>query len=114
MIKAVSGIINANPPARQDVYYYYYATQVMHHFGGESWKKWNEKMREYLISKQDKNDKNASFGSWSPAGDPWGRAGGRLMITSLNLLTLEVYYRYLPLYYRDAGYKMDKAVQKAL
>ena len=27
-------------------------------------------------------------------------------------LTLEVYYRYLPLYYRDAGYKMDAAVQE--
>jgi hypothetical protein len=30
-----------------------------------------------------------------------GRSGGRLLITSLNLLTLEVYYRHLPLYYRD-------------
>ncbi len=39
--------------------------------------------------------------------------GGRIMMTSLNLLTLEVYYRYLPLYYRDAGYGKDKAVQKA-
>ena len=32
-------------------------------------------------------------GSWSPAGDTWGRTGGRLMQTSLSLLTLEVYYR---------------------
>ena len=38
---------------------------------------------------------------WSSAGDVHGSAGGRLMITSLNLLTLEVYYRHLPLYYRD-------------
>ena len=113
MIKAIGQYIKANPPDRQDVYYYYYATQVMHHFGGEEWRNWNEKMREFLIKGQDKNDKSASFGSWSPATDPWGRAGGRLMITSLNLLTLEVYYRYLPLYYRDAGYKMDKAVQNA-
>ena len=113
MIKAISTQIKNNPPNRQDVYYYYYATQVMHHFGGEPWREWNEKMRESLIAKQDKNDKSAHFGSWSPQGDPWGRAGGRLMITSLNLLTLEVYYRYLPLYYRDAGYKMDKVVQNA-
>jgi hypothetical protein len=41
-----------------------------------------------------------AFGSWSSAGDTYGNAGGRLMVTSLNLLTLEVYYRYLPLYYR--------------
>jgi len=115
MIKAVSTVIKPNTPEVQktNVYYYYYATQVMHHFGGEAWKNWNGKMREQLISKQEKNEKHANFGSWSPAGDQWGRAGGRLMITSLNLLTLEVYYRYLPLYYRDAGYKMDDAVKKA-
>src|SRR5438552_6484765 len=113
MIKAINGIIQKNPPDRQDVYYYYYATQVMHHFGGESWRDWNDKMREYLIRKQD-NAKGTNEGSWSPEGDPWGGSGGRMMITCLNLLTLEVYYRYLPLYYRDAGYGKDAAVQKAL
>jgi hypothetical protein len=113
MIKAINAHLKNNPPNRPDVYYYYYATQVMHHFGGDAWREWNEKMREYLIQTQDKNDQSANFGSWSAAGDPWGRHGGRLMMTSLNLLTLEVYYRYLPLYYRDAGYKMDKAVQAA-
>jgi hypothetical protein len=113
MIKAIQGYIKAHPPTTPDVYYYYYATQVMHHFGGEEWRNWNEKMRDQLVKKQDGNQSSAHFGSWSPQGDQWGRAGGRLMMTSLNLLTLEVYYRYLPLYYRDAGYKMDAAVQKA-
>lgn len=111
LIKAINNHIKTTPPDRQDVYYYYYATQVMHHFGGDAWRDWNEKMRETLIQKQDKA--GANEGSWSAAGDPYGRAGGRLMMTSLNLLTLEVYYRYLPLYYRDAGYKMDGAVKKA-
>jgi hypothetical protein len=40
-------------------------------------------------------------GSWDafqPQPDEWGRAAGRLFVTSLSLLTLEVYYRYLPLY----------------
>jgi hypothetical protein len=64
-------------------------------------------MREYLIKRQDKTNTSPNFGSWDPAGDPFGGAGGRLLITSLNLLTLEVYYRHLPLYYRDAGYKAD-------
>ncbi len=112
VIKAIQNHINQNPPDRQDVYYYYYATQVMHHFGGTEWKAWNDKMREYLIEKQEKSQQHANFGSWSADGDQWGRSGGRLMMTSLNLLTLEVYYRYLPLYYRDAGYKMDAAPQK--
>jgi hypothetical protein len=113
LIKGIRTFVVPNPPDRQDVYYYYYATQVMHHFGGEAWRDWNEKMREFLIRTQESNEKNAQFGSWSPEGDPYARSGGRLMMTSLNLLTLEVYYRYLPLYYRDAGYKMDEAVKKA-
>ena len=32
------------------MYYNYYATQVMHQYGGEPWKKWNAKMRDYLVS----------------------------------------------------------------
>jgi len=114
MIQSVNRYIKTNPPDKQDVYYYYYATQVMHHFGGEAWRDWNEKMREYLIKRQDANQSSNNFGSWSGEGDPFGSAGGRLMMTSLNLLTLEVYYRYLPLYYRDAGYNKDGVVMKAL
>lgn len=113
MIKAIKNFIQTHPPTIQDVYYYYYATQVMHHFGGQDWRKWNDVMRETLIKKQDAT-KGTNEGSWDPAGDPWGTHGGRLMITSLNLLTLEVYYRYLPLYYRDAGYGKDDAVKKAI
>jgi hypothetical protein len=96
-----------NPKALQkNCYFYYYATQVMHHYGGEAWTEWNKGMRDGLIATQDKGD-GVNHGSWSSVGDPHGGAGGRLMTTSLNLLTLEVYYRYLPLYYRDAGAKND-------
>jgi hypothetical protein len=102
-----------SPKALQkNVYFYYYATQVMHHYGGESWKKWNDGMRDGLVNSQESNKDSPSFGSWNSAGDPHAGSGGRLMITSLNLLTLEVYYRYLPLYYRDAGAKKDAAVNK--
>jgi hypothetical protein len=109
MIKGVEKNIETSPPspASKNIYYYYYATQVMHHFGGKSWQKWNEQMREVLIKSQTKNPVAGSDvqGSWSSAGDGHGGAGGRLMITSLSLLTLEVYYRHLPLYYRDMGEK---------
>jgi hypothetical protein len=40
-------------------------------------------------------------GSWDPdhpVRDRWAHAGGRHYVTALNLLTLEVYYRYLPLF----------------
>jgi len=51
-----------------------------------------------------------SAGSWDPnkpTKDAWGEPGGRLMMTSLSCLTLEVYYRYLPLY------KLDQDGKKA-
>ncbi len=34
-----------------------------------------------------------------PMPDAYGPHGGRLMMTSLSALTLEIYYRYLPLYH---------------
>ncbi|NUQ65569.1 MAG: hypothetical protein HUU20_24130 [Pirellulales bacterium] len=40
-------------------------------------------------------------GSWDPQGpvaDRWSQAAGRIYVTTLNLLMLEVYYRHLPLY----------------
>lgn len=95
---------NTAPGATNNMYYYYYATQVMHHMGGESWQTWNPKMRDHLIKTQDKGGDTKRVhqrGSWSPVGDAHGSQGGRIMQTSLSLLTLEVYYRHLPLYRRD-------------
>jgi hypothetical protein len=82
-------------PASDDMYYNYYATQVLHHWGGEEWTQWNEKMREQLVSTQKK--KGHSAGSWDIA-DRHGSQGGRLYMTCLAAMTLEVYYRHLPLY----------------
>jgi hypothetical protein len=85
------------------IYYYYYATQVMHHMEGEYWQRWNPLMRDFLIRTQEKDGHMA--GSWSPVGADYGNAGGRIYATSLAILTLEVYYRHLPLYRR---YDTDK------
>jgi hypothetical protein len=115
MIKGVENWVKGNTPNRgptlKNMYYCYYATQVMHHFGGQSWKDWNEKMREALIADQEKT--GPMSGSWNSAvGNVHMAQGGRLMQTSLCLLTLEVYYRHLPLYYRDTGDKKLAAGQK--
>jgi hypothetical protein len=106
-VKKLQTLPPNNP--RASMYYNYYATQVMHHMGGPAWKDWNEKMRDFLINSQDegRDPKHThQKGSWFFPKDPHHTAGGRLMMTSLPLLTLEVYYRHLPLYRRDmAGAK---------
>ncbi|HTQ39007.1 MAG TPA: prenyltransferase/squalene oxidase repeat-containing protein [Pirellulales bacterium] len=79
-----------------NVYYWYYATQVMHHIGGNYWKRWNEVMRQFIPETQVK--KGPEAGSWDPAGDRWGGQGGRLYVTCLRTFMLEVYYRHLPIY----------------
>jgi hypothetical protein len=106
LLAGVNTLKQYPPGSVNSMYYYYYATQVMHHMGGEHWEAWNPKMRDSLIEKQDKgmDQKHAhQKGSWSPANDAHGAQGGRVMQTSLSLLTLEVYYRHLPLYRRDLG-----------
>ena len=100
--------LRRTPPAKkfENIYYYYYATQVLHHVGGEAWEAWNPLIRDLLVATQDKGATAGRAhlkGSWSPAGDAYGGAGGRMMTTSLSLLTLEVYYRHLPLYRRGLG-----------
>ncbi|RMG38751.1 MAG: hypothetical protein D6725_06675 [Planctomycetota bacterium] len=85
-------------PSKTDMYYNYYATQVMHQYGGEPWKKWNAQMRDYLVKTQDKNGHAA--GSWGFIG-PHADKGGRLMTTTLAIMTLEVYYRHMPLYQHE-------------
>jgi hypothetical protein len=111
MLIAGVNTLKAYPPgAVNSMYYYYYATQVMHHMGGDNWEAWNPKMRDALVARQDKgkDPKHAhQKGSWSPENDAHGGQGGRIMITSLSLLTLEVYYRHLPLYRRDLGATKD-------
>ena len=41
-------------PSQTDMYYNYYATQVLHHYEGELWTKWNAKMRDYLVNSQSR------------------------------------------------------------
>ncbi|HQU46784.1 MAG TPA: hypothetical protein PK867_28530, partial [Pirellulales bacterium] len=78
-----------------NIYYNYYATQVMHHNGGERWHVWNERMRDFLVATQATQGHES--GSWYFGGGQ-ARKGGRLYVTAMAIMTLEVYYRHLPLY----------------
>jgi hypothetical protein len=81
-----------------NLYYSYYGTQIMHHMEGEQWIAWNNKMRDLLVSKQE--TKGHEAGSWYGefGGASHGGHGGRIYITSLATMILEVYYRHLPIY----------------
>ena len=85
-------------PDRNNMYYNYYATQILHHWGGKEWTSWNKVMRDQLVETQVRG--GAYAGSWNPAGGHAGEKGGRLFETCLSIMTLEVYYRHLPLYER--------------
>ncbi len=82
-------------PSMDNMYYNYYATQVMHQWGGAEWRDWNYRMRDYLVRTQSQEGHEA--GSWQFNGS-WSGPGGRLYNTALAIMTLEVYYRHLPLY----------------
>jgi hypothetical protein len=87
----------------RDTYYWYYGTQVMFHMGGEHWQRWNSRLHPLIVQSQVPAGPLA--GSWDPKGpvpDRWGPHGGRLYVTTLNLLSLEVFYRHLPLYEETA------------
>jgi hypothetical protein len=79
-----------------NLYYYYYATQVLHHMEGSEFDLWNYRMREHLLRLQAREGHRA--GSWDPEGANYGNRGGRLYTTSMALMTLQVYYRHLPMY----------------
>ena len=81
--------------SKTDIYFDFKATMALHHFQHESWDEWNKEMRDYLVSSQETAGHQA--GSWHFP-DKHGNVGGRLYTTAMAAMTLEVYYRYSPLF----------------
>lgn len=81
---------------KSDAYYNYYAAQVLRQYGGPHWDAYNKDMSKWLVDGQESTGHAA--GSWHFNSGHTGGRGGRLAITSLCTMTLEVYYRHLPLY----------------
>jgi hypothetical protein len=108
-----------------DYYYWYYATLALNQFdgpdsprrgAGKYWEPWNKDLIASLISLQDQSKaRNAcSRGGWLES-DRWGgHTGYALYNTSLNVLTLEVYYRYENAFgvNQGAGTRAVETVQK--
>ncbi len=88
---------------RERFYYWYYGTLAMFQMGGKQWKSWNPAMKNALLPNQrrggpmDGSTRDVD-GSWDPSEWLDENKGGRVYTTALGALTLEVYYRYLPMY----------------
>lgn len=87
--------IGEQKPRESHIYFNYYAAQILHHFGGPIWQRWNVRTREYLVKNQA--TQGHERGSWYFQEQHSSR-GGRLYTTTMAIMTLEVYYRYMPLY----------------
>lgn len=92
---------------KKNIYYNYYAAQVLRHYGGPEWEKFNAQLRDWLV--QNQSQKAGEKGSWhfpNSAMHAGPHEGGRLASTSFATMILEVYYRHMPLY-ADAAAEED-------
>jgi len=105
-VQSAARLLESHVPAfggggmrERDCYHWYYASQVLVHTGGDGWAAWYRGLVESLEPGQEPAGPKA--GSWEAGGaqpDRWGRYAGRVYVTALHLLALEVPYRYLPTY----------------
>jgi len=82
-----------------DTYYMYYNTLAIFQLGGERWRKWNGAVRDMLVGVQRRSD-DCFDGSWDPIKGSGGHRvaeTGRTLVTAYCTLSLEVYYRYVPI-----------------
>jgi hypothetical protein len=92
-------------------YYWYYGTLALFNHGGAAWDTWNQSLRRSVLEYQERpvrktGKKRHAYGSWPAYGKDWGkwgRAGSRIYSTALNVLTLEIYYRYTPAFLSPRG-----------
>jgi len=95
--QAIADYLLSNPPAQRakHYYYWYYATLALSQMRGEAWEKWNNQIQEFLRRTQQRGGEED--GCWD-TNSKYGSRGGKVYTTAINALTLEVYYRYLPMY----------------
>ncbi len=82
-----------------NLYAWYYNTQACLMYGGSTWSKWNRLFQDEIVENQ------TTDGSWPPTGgrniaggelEKKGDGAGPFYRTSLCVLMLEVFYRYMP------------------
>ena len=79
-----------------DLYAWYYHTQACLMFGGEAWKKWNGWFQDEICDAQSPDGSWPIPGGRSPGPQNGNDMTGAVYRTSLCILMLEVFYRYMP------------------
>lgn len=83
-------------PAKANIYYWYNAVLGSYQYQGPFWQAWNKRLIDHYLPLQRRDGLLA--GTWDPAGHQHGDQMGRVIVTAMFTLSLEVYYRYTPLY----------------
>jgi hypothetical protein len=85
-------------------YAHYYAIQAHYQAGGKEWNEWHPKVRDLLISHQNKDPKKDDYGSWDvPPGTSEMNLitpDSKVYSTALATLVLNIYKHILPAYQR--------------
>ncbi len=84
-----------------DYYYWYYGSLALNQFdgpqsprrSGKYWGPWNKAMVTAITEGQQKSTADCGHGGWLVP-DRWCHSGGPIYATAINVLTMEVYYRY--------------------
>ena len=120
LLQGVNQLLKSNTHPALLLYRNFYLAQILIHIDHPSWDQWNRRNRDFLVRSQvtettRTDQRNPAFGSplceigsWyltNPRGttknairDRHLAPAGRLAHTALAILTLEVYYRLLPVY----------------
>ncbi len=85
-------------------YFHYYAIQAHYQYGGKEWNEWHPRVREMLLSHQNKDPKKDDYGSWDvPPGTAeagYAPPDNKAYSTALATLVLNIYKHFLPAYQR--------------
>jgi hypothetical protein len=101
-IKGGAGVVSTDLPewdakgVKVDFYYWYYGSYFLFLFDGPDgsrWRAWNDRLKAAVLERQNLKPDECRYGSWEPV-DRWNHDGGRVYVTAMGALILEVYYRY--------------------
>jgi hypothetical protein len=94
-VRLIAEVLDKAGPQLANVFQVYDGSYAMYQLGGDYWKRWNQRFRDGVIGLQVRGGEED--GSW-----PGGR-GGTACNTAMYVMSLEVYYRYLPVNVRGAS-----------